>query len=273
MHGGDRLGPDAGTGGRADAADRRGALRRARDRHRALHVREHQAARAPDGRRADRGRGRRAGDLPPALRGGAAREARRCSAARSRSIAALRRRRADGRGAERRGLPGDAGARTATRRASSTTCARSHGTKVAVLVREADGTRAPRRAQGLAARDRRRRRRVGDRARAGRRRPPPRRGVLDDARARGADRVPAPRDRGAAAPGARRAKPPSAARRREQDPARAADRMRPCTIGRSCSSTSRRASPRTTSSPRCGARWAASSRPRRARSTRSRPAC
>ena len=56
LHRRDRLGPDAGPRRRADAADRRGALRRAGHRHRPLLLREHDAARAPDGRRADRRR-------------------------------------------------------------------------------------------------------------------------------------------------------------------------------------------------------------------------
>ena len=61
------------------------------------------------------------------------------------------------------------------------------GTKVAVLIRETgDGDR--RGAAHLAARDRRRGRRLGDRARVRRRRPPPRRGLLERPRARRADR-------------------------------------------------------------------------------------
>ena len=55
---------------RADADDRRGALRRARHRHRQVHVREHRRARARDGGRADRGRASTShGDLPAPLRG------------------------------------------------------------------------------------------------------------------------------------------------------------------------------------------------------------
>ena len=45
-----------GLGVELDAVDRRGAVRRPGDRHRALHVREHRAARARDGGRADRRR-------------------------------------------------------------------------------------------------------------------------------------------------------------------------------------------------------------------------
>ena len=57
--------PGLGVG--ADADDRRGALRRPRHRHRPLLVREHDAARAPDGRAADRGGRRCRGALPPNL--------------------------------------------------------------------------------------------------------------------------------------------------------------------------------------------------------------
>ena len=56
VHGGDGLGSGACARGRADADDRRGAVRRPDHRYRLLHVREHRPARAPDGRRADRGR-------------------------------------------------------------------------------------------------------------------------------------------------------------------------------------------------------------------------
>ena len=72
------------------------------------------------------------------------------------------------------------------------------GTKVAALVRELSGERGP--AQSVVARDRRRRRRVGDRARAGRRRTPSRRGLHHDAGGRAAGRVLAQRARRTAAP-------------------------------------------------------------------------
>ena len=75
----------------ADAAGRRGAVRRARDRHRALHVREHRPRRAPDGGRPDRRRRRRARDLPAALRGHARAQAR-AAGARAERRPALRRR-------------------------------------------------------------------------------------------------------------------------------------------------------------------------------------
>ena len=71
-----------------------------------------------------------------------------------------------------------------------------------MLVRELIERRAHGPAQSLAARDRRRRRRLGDRARTGRRRAPPRGRLLDDARAeeliaflRGGRRAAAPRRR------------------------------------------------------------------------------
>ena len=109
---------------RADAADRRGALRRPRHRHRPLLVREHDAARAPDGRRADRRRRRRRTRLPPALRGRAARQAR-AARARAGERRALRRRARDGRDADAPRTSRRPAPRTATPRASSTTCARS----------------------------------------------------------------------------------------------------------------------------------------------------
>ena len=192
-----------GLGVRPDAGCRRGAVHRADHRHRALHVREHRPARAPDGRRADRGGRRRAGRLPAPVRGHAARQARRCSRSRSArvqrfdagelTLAALSAEDFAARG--RRGQLLRGHHRPAARA--------SQGTKVAVLVRELTARRARGPAQSLAARDRRRRRRVGDRARPGRRRAPPRRRLLDDARARGAGRVPARGDRRAAAPARR----------------------------------------------------------------------
>ena len=60
---------------RADAGDRRGALRRARHRHRALPVREHDAEGAAPRGRAGRGRGGRPRRLQAGLRDGAVREA------------------------------------------------------------------------------------------------------------------------------------------------------------------------------------------------------
>ena len=71
--------------------DRRGAVRRARHRHRQVHVREHRHARARDGGRADRGGRRRARRLPPHLRGRPVREGR-AAGARARADRAPRRR-------------------------------------------------------------------------------------------------------------------------------------------------------------------------------------
>ncbi len=53
--------------GRRRPRRRRGAVRRADHRHRALHVREHRSDRAPDGGRSDRRGRRRPRDLPPRL--------------------------------------------------------------------------------------------------------------------------------------------------------------------------------------------------------------
>ena len=88
MHGRDRVGPDARARRRADARDRRGALRRARHRHRQFMYENTGPARARDGRRADRGRRRRPRDLPPPLRGHPVRQAR---AARARASASVQR--------------------------------------------------------------------------------------------------------------------------------------------------------------------------------------
>ena len=64
-----------GAGGPADAGDRRGALHRARHRHRPLPVREHDAEGAAARRRPGRGGRRRAQGLPGRVRDGAVREA------------------------------------------------------------------------------------------------------------------------------------------------------------------------------------------------------
>ena len=56
-------------GARDHAVDRRRAVRGPGHRHRPLHVREHHAGCAPDGRRPDRGRRRAPPRLPPPLRG------------------------------------------------------------------------------------------------------------------------------------------------------------------------------------------------------------
>ena len=150
---------------RADAADRRGALRRAGHRHRQVHVREHRLARARDGGRPDRRRGRRARDLPAPLRGRAAGQAR-AARARAQRRRALRRRAADADPAHARGLRASPAPRRATPRASSTTCARSRAPRSRGSCASCCPTPRATRAQGLAARDRRPRRRLGDRPRA-----------------------------------------------------------------------------------------------------------
>ena len=124
VHGRDDLGPDARPRRRADAADRGGALRRPGHRHRQVHVREHRAARAPDGGRADRGRRRRARDLPAPLRGRAAGQAR-AAGARADQRRALRRRAADADAPERARTTRRPAPTPPTPRAWSTTCARS----------------------------------------------------------------------------------------------------------------------------------------------------
>ena len=80
----------------AHAGDRRGAVRRARHRHRPLPVHEHHAEGAAARGRARRGRRRRARHLPARLRDGAVREAeaararaRPCAAVRGRAAARL----------------------------------------------------------------------------------------------------------------------------------------------------------------------------------------
>ncbi len=69
VHRRDRLGSAARDRRRADDRDRGGALRRARHRHGAVLLREHDAALAPDGGRADQRRRRRRRDVPADLRG------------------------------------------------------------------------------------------------------------------------------------------------------------------------------------------------------------
>ena len=98
-----RVGPHARARGGADPVDRRGALRRARDRHRPVHVREHRLARARHGRGADRGRNRRPRDLPAPLRGRPAGQARPAGA-RPDLGRALRRRAAHDHAPHARGL-------------------------------------------------------------------------------------------------------------------------------------------------------------------------
>ena len=143
---------------------------------------------APDGRRADRSRGRGRGDQPPAVRGHAPGKLTLLALALARvqrfdsgelTLVALSAADFD-----------QAGARTATQRGSSTNCARCRArrspARPRALIRRAQGP-----AQSLAARHRRRRRRIGHRSGAGRRRSPARSRLLYHARRGGAGRVPA----------------------------------------------------------------------------------
>ena len=119
----DRPRPALGARRAAHARDRRGALRRARHRHRPLPVLEHDAEGVPPRGRARRGRRRRARHLPQRLRDGAVREAE-AARARARPGAAVR-----GRPAARlvpRCAPTStrSAPRSRTPRGSSTTCAR-----------------------------------------------------------------------------------------------------------------------------------------------------
>ncbi len=114
-----------GLGVRPDAAIRRGALHRPDHRHRALHVREHGAARAPDGRRADR---RPASTFPRSTAG----YTRTCPQAKLAllALALAQVQRFDGgeltlAALTAAGLRPRRAPRRATRRGSSTSCARS----------------------------------------------------------------------------------------------------------------------------------------------------
>ena len=150
----------------ADARDRRGALRRARHRHRQVHVREHRPARARDGGRADRRPG------STCTRSTAA-STRACRTAKlellGRALAqrrALRRRHAHARATSTATTSAWPAPRRATPRASSTTCASVEGTKVAALVRELLGGDGAAQRRSRCARPTARRR-LGDRPRAG----------------------------------------------------------------------------------------------------------
>ena len=140
----------------AHGADRRGAVRRPRHRHRPVHVREHRPARARDGGGPDRGRHRPHGDLPARVRGLARAQA---AAARAGAVArrALRRRRADDDAAQRARTSRRPAPRRATPRASWTTCAPSRGRR-SRRSRASSSTATA--AEGVAALQRRRRRRV-----------------------------------------------------------------------------------------------------------------
>ena len=125
VHGRDRVGPHGRRSASSPTIEIAEALYvGARHRHRQVHVREHRPARARDGGGADRGRDRRARDLPPALRGHAVREARAARPARWRASrsSTTARSRSPTSTATTSGRPGP---RRATPRASSTTCARS----------------------------------------------------------------------------------------------------------------------------------------------------
>ena len=116
VHRRDRLGPDARARRHPQRDDRRGAVRRADHRHRAVHVREHRRAGTPDGGRADRGGRRRARDLPPRVRGRSVREAG-AARPRPRERPAIRRGPAHRDRAQRRGLRSSPAPRRATPKA------------------------------------------------------------------------------------------------------------------------------------------------------------
>ena len=141
-----------GLGVRPTRGGGAGAVCGADHRHGAVHVREHRSARARDGGRADRSRRGRAGRLPATVRGDARGEAR-TARARARSDAALRLRRADAGGAERRGLPrGEA--QDSYSEGIIDHLRAVQGTKVAVLVRElSSGERTGQRKVSLRATD------------------------------------------------------------------------------------------------------------------------
>ena len=187
-----------GLGERAHAGDRGGALRRPDHRHRALHVREHRCARAHDGSRPDRGRRGRARGLQAPVRGQCRSASSRCFRSRSAQVQRYRRRRARAGEPLGRGLRAG-GAEESYSEGIIDQLRTLAGTKVAVLVRElSSGEKAGQHKVSLRATDDDVDVSI-DRARPGRRRPPPRRGLLHDARRRGADRLPARGDRGAAA--------------------------------------------------------------------------
>ena len=190
LHRRDRLGPDAGLGVAPTPAIAEALyIGLVTDTGRFTY--ENTGPRAHrDGRRADRRGRRRARRLPADLRGHAARASSSCSRARSRSVQRYDEGELTHRRAQRRGLPRDRRGgellrgdhRPAARRAGH----EGRGARPRALRRRARGP-----AQGLAARDRRRRRRVGDRPRqggGGHRRAAGFSTALD---ARGARRVPA----------------------------------------------------------------------------------
>ncbi|CAA9491306.1 MAG: RecJ, partial [uncultured Solirubrobacteraceae bacterium] len=191
LHRGDRLGPDDGPRSAAGRPDRRGAVRRPGDRHRALHVREHDRPLTRDGSGDHPRRHRRPRGLPAAVRGRAVRQAHAAGPG-------------PGEPAPLRGRPSDALAAVAARlrgvrragvlrrgRRRPPARARGHrGGRPHPRARHRDVAGRP---QGLAARHRRSRRRLADRPRDGRRRSPPGGGLRDAARAPRARRLPAAR--------------------------------------------------------------------------------
>ena len=217
-------------GRRAHAGDRRCALRRPRHRHGPVHVREHRRAHAPDGGRPDRGRGGRPRHLPPPLRARADREAAPDLAG-DREDRALRRLRRSRSPTSRPTTTTATGASEVLTEGIIDYVRSIEGTEVAAFVRDkTDG--GSRRPQGQPALDDGRRRRLRDRPRARRRRPPARRRLLDRPSLHGAGRVPLrPRSASSSTSGADSDAPAPG----------------------SCSATSPRAPPRTTSSQRCAA--------------------
>ena len=182
VHGRDRVGPDA----RRSASSRRCRSPRrstsAWSPTPAVHVREHRPARARDGGRADRRRASTShDDLPPPLRGHPVRASSSCWRAALAHVERYDGGRAHAHAPDARGLRARPAPRRATPRASSTTCARSRAPRSPALVREllGDGPRGQRKVSLRATDDR-----VDvsrDRPRAGRRRPPPGRRLLDRA--------------------------------------------------------------------------------------------
>ena len=180
VHGGDPVGPDGRARRRADAGDRRGALRRPRDRHRQVHVREHRPARPPDGGRADRRRASTSTRSTGALYEGVPTGKLQLLARGLSSVRALRRRPAHRDAAHARRLRLDGRGRELLRgRRGPSALGRGHGGRGArARAARRRRRRRPRRKVSLRATDDRVD--VSRIARAaGRRRPPAGGGVLD----------------------------------------------------------------------------------------------
>ena len=174
----DRPRPPLGAGRAAHAGHRRGALRRARHRHRPLPVLEHDAEVVPARGRARRGRRRRARHLPQRLRDGAVREAE-AAGPRARPRAAVRGRPA-ARLAPRAHRLRRGRRRGAVLRGDHRLPAPGRGRADGGADPRAAGRRRPDAAH-LAALEPGRGRRVGRRAQGRRRRPPAGRGLLERA--------------------------------------------------------------------------------------------